>query len=268
MATFLFSLGPDHTGRAIARVFRPGFLEKVQRTSVVSHYGIRTLLYGTLLPGPDIGEREAGRLRLVQESGFEVGIHCWDHVRWQDRLMQRDDAWALREMAKAAERFREVFGKPPRVHGAAGWQFHEGVARAESALGITLASDTRGSCPFQPIGPNGADIGPVQLPTTLPTLDELIGRDGWTEANVHQSMLARTRELVTDQVFTLHAELEGMQFAGVLQHMFEGWQRQGHTLVSLSKLMDGIDRRALPRRRIVQGNVPGRSGLLAIQGGV
>ena len=33
-ATFLFSLGPDHTGRAIKRVFRPGFFGKVRRTSV------------------------------------------------------------------------------------------------------------------------------------------------------------------------------------------------------------------------------------------
>jgi undecaprenyl phosphate-alpha-L-ara4FN deformylase len=40
-ASFLFSLGPDHTGRAIKRVFRPGFMQKVQRTSVVSHYGSR-----------------------------------------------------------------------------------------------------------------------------------------------------------------------------------------------------------------------------------
>ena len=34
-ATFLFSLGPDHTGRALKRVFRPGFMKKVGRTSVV-----------------------------------------------------------------------------------------------------------------------------------------------------------------------------------------------------------------------------------------
>ena len=27
-ATFLFSLGPDHTGRAIKRVFRPGLLRQ------------------------------------------------------------------------------------------------------------------------------------------------------------------------------------------------------------------------------------------------
>ncbi|HEX7435087.1 MAG TPA: 4-deoxy-4-formamido-L-arabinose-phosphoundecaprenol deformylase, partial [Caldimonas sp.] len=45
-ATFLFSLGPDHTGWALRRVFRPGFLSKVSRTSVLTHYGLRTLLYG------------------------------------------------------------------------------------------------------------------------------------------------------------------------------------------------------------------------------
>ena len=47
-ATFLFSLGPDHTGWALRRVFRPGFLKKVSRTSVVSNYGLRTLMYGVL----------------------------------------------------------------------------------------------------------------------------------------------------------------------------------------------------------------------------
>ena len=56
-ATFLFSLGPDHTGRALRRVFRRGFLRKVARTSVGSNYGLRTLCYGTLLPGPDIGRQ-------------------------------------------------------------------------------------------------------------------------------------------------------------------------------------------------------------------
>ena len=40
-ATFLFSLGPDNTGRALRRVFRRGFLAKVRRTSVVSNYGLR-----------------------------------------------------------------------------------------------------------------------------------------------------------------------------------------------------------------------------------
>ena len=71
-ATFLFSLGPDHTGRAVKRVFRPGFMRKVSRTSVLSHYGLKTMLYGTVLPGPDIGRECAQLMRTVRNAGFEV----------------------------------------------------------------------------------------------------------------------------------------------------------------------------------------------------
>ena len=37
-ATFLFSLGPDNTGKAVRRIFRPGFFKKVRRTKVGSTY--------------------------------------------------------------------------------------------------------------------------------------------------------------------------------------------------------------------------------------
>src|SRR5258708_25473192 len=62
-ATFLFSLGPDNTGRAIRRVFRPGFFSKVSRTSVVSVYGWRTLVNGVLWPGPHSPARHAAAIR-------------------------------------------------------------------------------------------------------------------------------------------------------------------------------------------------------------
>ena len=83
-AAFLFSLGPDNTGRAIKRIFRPGFFRKVTRTSVVSTYGVRTLLNGVLLPGPHIGRRNENVMRAARDAGHEVGIHCYDHIRWQD----------------------------------------------------------------------------------------------------------------------------------------------------------------------------------------
>ena len=130
-ATFLFSLGPDHTGRAIKRVFRPGFLGKVRRTSVLRHYGVKTLLYGTLLPGPDIGRRAADVMRGVRDAGHETGVHCWDHIRWQDGVARRDAAWTRAEMSKAVERFTAIFGTAPRTHGAAGWQMNRHALRLE-----------------------------------------------------------------------------------------------------------------------------------------
>jgi undecaprenyl phosphate-alpha-L-ara4FN deformylase len=265
-ATFLFSLGPDHTGRAITRVFRKGFLQKVSRTSVLEHYGLRTLLYGTLLPGPDIGRREAGLLRSVRDAGHEVGIHCWDHIRWQDHVAAQSDEWTRREMQRAAARFKEVFGESARTHGAAGWQMNDAAYACERELGLDYASDGRGSHPFQPVDDAGALIGVPQLPTTLPTLDELIGIDGWTAVNVDQHLLALSAGEQRSQVYTLHAELEGMRLAATFERLLAGWQAQGYRLVSCRQLFDSLDAASLPQHRVIYGEIAGRSGQLALQG--
>lgn len=262
-ASFLFSLGPDHTGRALRRVFRPGFFGKVARTSVVEHYGIRTLLYGTLLPGPDIGRRAADTLRSVARAGFETGVHTWDHVRWQDGVADANEDWTRRELSLATERYAEVFGQRPTLHGAAGWQMNEAAYRIEAELGYTLASDTRGRSAFVPVDAQGRAIGPLQLPTTLPTLDELLGLDGRTVDNVHEALLAATVDNAAPQVYTLHAELEGQKLLPVFERLLAGWRAQGHGLGSLSQLRDAT--KAPPEmRRPATGEVPGRSGSLAV----
>ncbi|MBY4598987.1 polysaccharide deacetylase family protein [Ottowia caeni] len=266
-ATFLFSLGPDHTGRAIKRVFRPGFLSKVSRTSVVEHYGIRTLLYGTLLPGPDIGRREAGLMRQVRDAGFEVGIHTWDHIRWQDHVAVKDPDWTEREMRLAVKRFTEIFGEPPRTHGAAGWQMNHAAYALEKDLGFDYASDGRGIHPFEPVDDRGAPLGVAQLPTTLPTLDELIGADGITTDNVHEHLLSLTAHPPAHgHVYTLHAELEGMKLLPVFERLLAGWRAQGYELVSTRELFSRLDKSRLPRHRVEMGEIPGRSGTLALQG--
>jgi peptidoglycan/xylan/chitin deacetylase (PgdA/CDA1 family) len=264
-ATFLFSLGPDHTGRAIRRALRPGFASKVARTSVLEHYGVRTLLYGTLLPGPDIGRRGADSMRRVRDAGHEVGVHCFDHTAWQDFVTRRDAGWGRAQMRLAAERFRQVFGSAPLVHGAAGWQMTEAALLAEEECGFRYASDTRGQAPFVPWLGTRCSRCP-QLPTTLPTLDELIGLDGTTAGNVHERLLERTRARPAIQVFTLHAELEGMKLLPVLRLLLQGWRAQGYALVALRTLLASLDIEALPAATVEQGTVPGRSGTLAVQG--
>lgn len=259
-ASFFFSLGPDHTGRALRRVLRPGFLGKVGRTSVLRHYGLRTLLYGTLLPGPDIGRRCAATMQAVRRAGFEVGIHCWDHVLWQDFVASRDAEWTERQMQLACERFRMVFREKPKAWAAAGWQTNVHAARYQERAGFAYASDTRGSAPFVP-----AWGGCPQLPTTLPTLDELIGRDGIDERNVSQVLLELTSRRRDGHVFTAHAELEGGQLSTVMEDLVAGWQAQGYEVASLDAQFSALDLEALPRHEIVPGEVPGRSGCLAVQ---
>jgi undecaprenyl phosphate-alpha-L-ara4FN deformylase len=264
-ATFLFSLGPDHTGRALKRVLRRGFLGKVRRTSVVQHYGVKTLLYGVLLPGPHIARRCRPVLQDVARRGFEVGVHAYDHVRWQDGVARAGEPWTRRELTRACREFADVFGQAPRVHGAAGWQTNHHLPTLEAELGIRYASDTRGTGPFLPLV--GRTVATVpQLPTTLPTLDELIGREDLHGLDPVEHLLSLTTATPGhDHVFTLHAELEGGAYLGAFERLLRGWRDRGMRLADLAAYAGRLDFAALPSCDIVAGSVAGRAGTLALQ---
>ena len=265
-ATFLFSLGRDHTGRAIRRVFRPGFFGKARRTSVVRHYGVRTLLYGMVLPGPDIGRRARDVMRATRDAGFEVGIHTWDHVRWQDGVAAANAAWTRAEMQRACDRYTDIFETAPLAHGAAGWQMNVHALRLTQRLGFEYCSDGRGTHPHLPVW-NAELIRCPQLPTTLPTMDELIGVHGISEDNVAAHLLELTKEpRPAGHVFTLHAELEGMRLAHAFEQLLAGWKAQGYQLVPMRAWYETLQALALPRCEVGPGTVPGRSGTLLCQG--
>ena len=263
-ATFFFSLGPDHTGRAIKRIFRPGFLGKVSRTSVVEHYGIKTLLYGTLLPAPDIGKKCAPIMRSVRDASFEVGIHCYDHIRWQDYVAGKDAEWTRRELQRAVDRYTEIFGEAPHAHAAAGWQTNRHALRLTQKMNFDYSSDTRGTHPFIPTW-QAEIIACPQLPTTLPTLDELMNRDGITLDNVAKHILQLTASPpATGHVFTLHAELEGGKWMPIFEQLLEGWRLQNYELVSMRQYLSSLNISALPRHEVTMREVEGRIGNLAV----
>jgi peptidoglycan/xylan/chitin deacetylase (PgdA/CDA1 family) len=274
-ATFLFSLGPDHTGWAMRRALRPGFFQKVSRTSVVEHYGFKTLMYGVLLPGPDIGARAAGEMRAVRAAGFECGIHTWDHVLWQDNVRGRDADWTRRMLRKSEQRYAEVFGEAPHTHGAAGWQMNPHAFARHDEAGYRYASDGRAQ-----LRDNGALLDPrtgpyrfpgmtcIQMPTTLPTLDELLGRevDGVVldNDNIAAHLLKLTAGADRDHVYTLHAELEGQKLAPIFEQLLSGWKAQGYQLASMADYYEKIKHATLPEYPVQWGEVPGRSGELIV----
>jgi undecaprenyl phosphate-alpha-L-ara4FN deformylase len=277
-ATFLFSLGKDHTGWALRRAFRPGFFQKVSRTSVLEHYGLKTLMYGVLLPAPDIGAC-AEQMRAVQSAGFECGIHTWDHVLWQDNVRHRDPAWTQRQMRRAFDRFSGIFHTPPRTHGAAGWQMNEAAFAQLEAFGMRYASDGRarltesGELVDPAAGPCRQRVGStllscVQMPTTLPTLDELLGRTISRETialdNIAKKVLALTAK-PRDHVFTLHAELEGQKLAPIFEQLLLGWKAQGYTFASMAQYYEQVKDDPLPALPVSWGELPGRSGEVVVQ---
>jgi undecaprenyl phosphate-alpha-L-ara4FN deformylase len=278
-ATFLFSIGPDHTGWALRRALRPGFFQKVSRTSVLEHYGLKTLMYGVLLPAPDIGRDCADDLRAVRDAGFECGIHTWDHVLWQDNVRRRGADWTRRQMQRAHDRFTDIFGIAPQTHGAAGWQMNAAAFRQLDAFGFAYASDGRarlrddGHLADPQAGPYrlrdaGQTLACIQLPTTLPTLDELLGRSIGGRvidlSNIAQFLLSLTAT-PRDHVFTLHAELEGQKLAPIFTQLLAGWKSQGYALGSMATHHAQVRDTDLPSADIGWGSLPGRSGELIVQ---
>jgi peptidoglycan/xylan/chitin deacetylase (PgdA/CDA1 family) len=276
-ATFLFSMGPDHTGWALRRAFRPGFFSKVSRTSVLEHYGIKTLMYGVLLPAPDIGRQGADYMAAVADAGFECGIHTWDHVRWQDSVRTSGAHWTSQVMRRAEDRFRQVFGYPAPTYGAAGWQMNNSAFVEHDAAGYAYASDGRaalrddGSLLDPAVGPHRFQgTRCVQLPTTLPTLDELLGRtiDGVTlnTSNIAAHLLKLTAGATRDHVYTLHAELEGQKLSPIFEQLLSGWKAQGYQLASMADYYQKVKELPLPDYPVSWGEVPGRSGELIVSG--
>lgn len=263
-ATFLFSMGPDNTGRAIRRVFRPGFFKKVSRTSILSVYGIRTLLNGLLFPGPHIGRRHGALMRAVAAGGHEIGVHCYDHVAWQDKLPHWSEARTRQEVNKAVETFMDVFGYRPFTMGSAGWQANKASLSAYEEYSLSYASDTRGTKAFFPII-NHRHFTTLQIPTTLPTLDELIGRPEYPFDN----LIAHYHQLIEQQslnVLTVHAELEGIAFLDWFkQFIGESIANDIHfiPMITLANtLME--NKNEIPQLELTQGMVDGRSGTLAM----
>jgi undecaprenyl phosphate-alpha-L-ara4FN deformylase len=270
-ATFYFSLGPDNTGRAVRRLFRPGFLGKVVRTNVLGVYGLRTLLNGLLWPGPHIGRRNESVMRAVREAGHEVGIHCYDHIRWQDGLatMSREEVYA--EFGRARVEFERIFAEPARTAGAAGWQANRHSLAAYDDAGLRYASDTRGDRPFFP-RIDGRACRTLQIPTTLPTLDELLGRPD----DPHGSPTSSHDWLVDyycahlnpemPNVLTIHAELEGMNHALLFRALLRRLLAVPVVCLTIGQLAERLlrDPDAIPVCELGTGQVEGRSGTVAI----
>jgi peptidoglycan/xylan/chitin deacetylase (PgdA/CDA1 family) len=179
-------------------------------------------------------------------------------------------AWTRTEFERGLEAFERVFGFLPQSHAAAGWQINAHGLALEQEYGLRYASDTRGGPPFLPVLALGTSSCP-QLPTTLPTFDEILGVGGVDESSIADAVF-RLSAAPSDagppdnlQVFTLHAELEGMRLLDAFESLLVKWREAGASITRMATIHELAMQRPLPARMVVMGEVAGRSGLLAVQ---
>jgi undecaprenyl phosphate-alpha-L-ara4FN deformylase len=271
-ATFFFSLGPDTSGKAIKRVFRKGFVKKVLSASPAASYGFKTMLYGTLLPAPDIGGRPetVARMREAAKAGHSVGIHAWDHIDWHDHLprMTRDEIEAV--VAKEHARFLEIFGAPAAFQAAPGWTATPLSVEVQEAHGILATSDTRGGEPFHALRADGAPSRVLEIPSTLPTLDELLAlplRGAGTQADKACEFLRmKMGEEAAGiggalQVHSVHTEIEGAtSFAAPFAALLAGWRSDGVSFLTFEEFCRPLlSAETSPVKALSWTTLPGRA---------
>ncbi|MCB2185074.1 MAG: polysaccharide deacetylase family protein [Deltaproteobacteria bacterium] len=263
-ASFFISMGPDHSGWALKRIFRPGFLQKQLHSGAAASYGLRTMLYGLLLPGPIIARRAPGRFRELLDAGHEVGLHAWDHVFWHDRLRGLAPGVVRQHLRLAADLFQEITGMAPASFAAPGWQITPTALTALEELGSTHVSCCRGFSPFRPLV-HGRPLRLLELPTTMPSLDEALTLTGLSGREVGEWLAGQALPGRLN-VFTLHAEVEGRNQYAVFETMLRLWLAQG---VEFPRLVDAarqtVEAGGVPVGEVVFGPSPGRAYELAWQ---
>jgi hypothetical protein len=98
----------------------------------------------------------------------------------------------------------------------------------------------------------------------------LLGHDGIDESNIADAVFRLSEKGARPggdglQVFTLHAELEGMLLLNAFESLLTKWQGAGAKITRMAAIRDLAVQRPLLDQAVIMGHVPGRSGLLAVQ---
>lgn len=261
-ATWYVSLGPDNMGRHITRMLRPSFAMKVLRSGAPNLYGWEILLRGTLWPGPIISTRCAETLRQPERDGHEMGVHAWDHHRWQVGIESLSDAQLESELTRATEALATILGRMPTTAAAPGWRCTERVLALKASRLFAYRSDSRG--PAQPFlaRVHGSPLNQPQVPVDLPTYDEGVRGGAGADAAWNDELLRRLND-GKPHVLTIHAESEGGCKNELFAQFLDRAIAAGH---QFEPLCDWLARQPAPQpSAISKGSVAGREGWLCVR---
>lgn len=264
-AAFFFSAGPDNMGRHLWRLLKPQFLWKMLRTRAASLYGPEIIFMGTMWPGPQIARRNPDVLRSCAAAGHEIGLHAWDHHYWQAHIDDMPETVIQQHLTQAYNTLSDITGTPPSCSAVPGWRGSESALLAKEKFSFRYNSDCRGTSVFMPVV-NGIRLATPQIPLTMPTYDELLGRDGVTDENYNERILSFAREGALN-LLTIHAEVEGGICAPLFEAFIQMARSRGVEFIAPGELLppDSAD---IPSGKIVTGTVPGREGTLSLQSAV
>jgi hypothetical protein len=247
-ATFYLSMGPDASGRAILQLVKnPRFLKKMLRTKADRLYGMKTALYGTLLPSPMIALSFPGLVEQILSAGHEVEFHAWDHRRWQDELQRRSSEWIEDWFEKGVSAYRKMVRQEPSSFGAPAWLIDDRVLEIIQRYPFRYLSCTRAKEPFI-----HEISGLMEIPSNLPCLEEVGVPQG----------VSTILQILKDggiHIFPVHAEVEGGIWNRYFVEICETIRGMHLEILPLSKIREFLVSENLPVRKHRMELLPGRS---------
>ena len=218
---------------------------------ILSKHNIQASIFFSV--GPDNMGRHLWRLvkpqflwKMLRSNA--ASLYGWD-------ILLAGTAWPGKEIGHAnADIIREA-AKHHEV-GLHAWDHHAWQAHSGNWDRQTLVDDIARGMPFRPLLESG-NPGTAQIPVTLPTWDEVIGRDVKAE-DFNGWLLNRILRDKGMPVYTIHAEVEGCAYQHNFVDLLKRAAQEGVTFCPLSELLSGT----LPLGQVVRGNIAGREGWL------
>ncbi|HTL52376.1 MAG TPA: polysaccharide deacetylase family protein [Planctomycetota bacterium] len=261
-ASFFLSLGPDNMGKSIWRVFtEPGFLKTVRRRGGANTYGWSILFKGFLWPGPILWKKHRALFQQIAADGHEVGVHAWDHYAWQRHAPAFTDTDVQKIWDRMAGAFHEIFQRAPDCAAAPGWRCAAPMLALADRLKLRYMSDTRGTTPFRP-RLNKIDFQTPQLPTTLTTLDELAGSGAVPREELNTRLWSELKPAGFN-LYTLHAEIEGLGYQDLFDTFLTGVKDRGYRLTTLGEAAAALPQ-PLPVCEVTDEILSGRSAPVSV----
>lgn len=251
-ATFYLSMGPDASGRAALQLVRnPLFLKKMIRSNAAGLYGLKTALYGTLLPSPMIAVSFPEIVRQIISSGHEVQFHAWDHRRWQDELHLKSINWIKEWFDRGVNAFKKLTGHMPSSFGAPAWLIDERVMEIIGEYKFDYLSCTRAKERFI-----HEKIGVMEIPSDLPCIEEI----GIDNAVSDITSVLKTGGI---HVLPVHAEVEGGMRSNYFIQLLEEIKIMNYPVKTLCEIKKLIPENIRVRKYKID-LLPGRSAPCAV----
>ncbi|MCG6965804.1 MAG: hypothetical protein LJE59_04785 [Chromatiaceae bacterium] len=254
-ASFFFPLGRDLSG-----------LNPIDTWHDRASLGLKALAYGTLMLGPALGQEALRLMDLARDNGHDVGLFGLSPWSWSRRMARADEAWVARQCRLLWDAYQAGDGGAgPTALATPDWQANPALLQQLGGDRFHYSAFTRGSYPYFPVLQGMRSTVP-EIPTTLPTVDEMLRQPGVTIDNVHEYLYAESRHLrPAGHVFAVSAEREGLGRLGLMEKLLVMWKGQDGALRALYDVLKDIDPASLPHHQVGWGRVEGGSAYMAMQ---